>query len=446
MQQLTIYIKETDHVQRKPLFLEILNYVKANSGAGATVLRGIAGYSSSSRSITTAGLADVQQKLPLVIIIVDLAWRIELMLPQIEGWVHVNGGLVTVQDLEAHRYLHPNLPQGVRPNATVKVADIMARHVVTVRPTDSAANVVSMLLGKYYKSLPVIDRDNRLVGMITDGDLMEKGKLPFRLSILEALEASGERGYQEILEELRSSHMTAQDLMGSRDIVTLSPHASALDAARLMIERKVKRIPVVDESGHLIGILGRLDILKSAGTIFPNSGIDGEGAAERHASTITRLDNTLDPGVPVVTADTSMHNVVEMLVKPPGPRRIIVVDSLEQKRVVGIIADRDVVMRAHVQSRPGLLRMLREGLSPHHLTPEQQEQSGKLSARTAADIMSLNVVVAPAAMPLGEAVRLMVQREIKLLPVVDHGGRLLGAVGRMGILQALVQGEERSSK
>jgi uncharacterized protein len=116
MQQLTIYIKETDHVQRKPLYLEILNYVKANSAAGATVLRGIAGYSASSRSITTAGFADIEQRLPLVIIIVDIAWRIELMLPQIEHWVHINGGLVTVQDLEAHRYLHPRLPRSVEPS------------------------------------------------------------------------------------------------------------------------------------------------------------------------------------------------------------------------------------------------------------------------------------------------------------------------------------------
>jgi PII-like signaling protein len=78
------------------------------------VLKGLAGYSASSRSITTAGLADLVQHLPMVIIIVDQAARIKNMLPQIEEWVQVNGGLVTVQDLEAHRYLHPNLPRETR--------------------------------------------------------------------------------------------------------------------------------------------------------------------------------------------------------------------------------------------------------------------------------------------------------------------------------------------
>lgn len=446
MQQLSIYIKETDHVERKPLYLEILELVKANSGAGATVLKGLAGYSASSRSINTAGLVDIQQKLPLVIIVVDAAWRIEMMLPQIEGWVQVNGGLVTVQDLEAHRYLHPNLPQGARQNAPPRVGDIMERHVTTVHPADNAANVVSMLLGKYYKALPVIDRDNHVIGMITDGDLMEKGKLPYRLSILEALEVSGESGFQEILAQLRSSHKLARDLMGTDPVITIAPGATALEAATLMVEHNIKRIPVVDPLGRLIGIIGRLDILKWAGAIFPQVGIDAEnpisGSGSGTQQRSLRLGDILNPNVPVALADTPMSQVVETLITPPCPHRVIVIDNAEHRHVVGIIADRDLVLRAHQQSRPGLLRMLREGLPFHRLPQEQQSESIRMQARTAKDIMSLNPVAAPAAMPVGEAVRLLVQGEIKLLPIVDQTGKLLGAVNRRRILEALVRSEK----
>jgi PII-like signaling protein len=112
MQQLTIYIKETDHVERRPLYLQILELVRSSGGAGATVLKGIAGYSASSRSIQTAGFADVQQHLPLVIVIVDMAWRVEALLPQFENLIRLNGGLITVQDLEGHSYLHPNVHEG----------------------------------------------------------------------------------------------------------------------------------------------------------------------------------------------------------------------------------------------------------------------------------------------------------------------------------------------
>ena len=109
MQQLSIYIKETDHVERRPLYLKILELVKANGGVGATVLMGLAGYSASSRSIQTAGFADVHQHLPLVIIVVDRAASVEALLPQLESWVSINGGLITIQDIEGHCYLHPNL-------------------------------------------------------------------------------------------------------------------------------------------------------------------------------------------------------------------------------------------------------------------------------------------------------------------------------------------------
>ncbi|HEX9989854.1 MAG TPA: DUF190 domain-containing protein [Chloroflexia bacterium] len=111
MQQLTIYIKETDHVAHRPLYLKVLELIKENNGAGATMLKGVAGYSSSSHAIQTAGFADIQHKLPLVIVVVETAAWIEAILPQLEALLQSCGGLLTIQHLEAHRYLHPNLPK-----------------------------------------------------------------------------------------------------------------------------------------------------------------------------------------------------------------------------------------------------------------------------------------------------------------------------------------------
>jgi PII-like signaling protein len=108
--QLTIYISETDHYGHKPLYLKILELAKEKDAAGATVLKGLAGYSASSHAIRSAGFADIREKLPLVVVIVDSAERIGEMLPQLEAMVSMNGGLITVQNIEAHRYLHPSLP------------------------------------------------------------------------------------------------------------------------------------------------------------------------------------------------------------------------------------------------------------------------------------------------------------------------------------------------
>jgi PII-like signaling protein len=106
MQQLTVYIQETDHAAGRPLYLAILQTVRAMGGAGATVLKGMAGYSASSRSIHTAGFADLRQNLPLVVVIVDTEERVDALLPRLEELVRPNGGLITVQDLEGHSYLH----------------------------------------------------------------------------------------------------------------------------------------------------------------------------------------------------------------------------------------------------------------------------------------------------------------------------------------------------
>ncbi len=108
VQQLTVYIKETDRVEHHPLYMKILQLVKDSGGAGATVLRGVAGYSISSRAIKQAGLADLKQDLPLAVVIVDSAERLQQLLPTITDWVCVNGGLITLQDLEGHHFLHPH--------------------------------------------------------------------------------------------------------------------------------------------------------------------------------------------------------------------------------------------------------------------------------------------------------------------------------------------------
>ncbi len=232
--------------------------------------------------------------------------------------------------------------------------------------------------------------------------------------------------------------------MSAGPVVTISPRATALEAARLMAEKRIKRLPVIDARGRLVGVLGRLDVLKAAGRIFPQAGIDGEDLTNEQPHSVVRLREIIDPDVPVVTAGTMGHEVVEMLATPPCPRRLIVVDNLQHRHVVGIIADRDLVLRAHAQTRPGLLRMLRESIPFGHLTPEQQQESYPIRIRTAGDVMSRNVVTALDETPIGEGVRLLVQRELKVLPVVDRTGSLLGVVGRGDVLRALVGNYGRS--
>lgn len=416
LQELKIFITEADRYKGKALYLTILELVKEQHIAGATAVRGLAGYSENSRQIHTGNLVDVAPRLPVVIYIVDGGERIARLLPLIEAMVSVSGGLITVQDIEAHRYLHPNLSR------ELKVEQVMERNVVTVRPDMPVAEILPLLLGKFYKALPVVDQDGRVAGIITDGDLLEKAGIPFRLSVIEALQQAGEHGVEELLASLRASNRTALDIMNTRPLVVASPTQSVREVARLMVEQGVKRVPVVDGQGRLVGIIGRRDVLKLAGQVFPTSAAEG-GEAGGHT-----LGDVMSEEVLTVGAGTPAREVLDKLGSVPGARRVVVVDG--DGRPIGIITDTDLVRRALPQNRPGLMQRLFGGSKDAPL---------QATNRTVADLMTPNPVVAPATANIAAAVGLMVERGVKVLPVVDKDGRLVGIVNRTRLLGVLIQ-------
>jgi uncharacterized protein len=89
--QITIYLNEEDEWQRRPLHLQILNYLRKENVAGATVFHAVAGFTGRSR-IKTTGLVEAGGKLPLMIVFVDTD-------------EHVNRVLPTLKQMAAHRLI-----------------------------------------------------------------------------------------------------------------------------------------------------------------------------------------------------------------------------------------------------------------------------------------------------------------------------------------------------
>lgn len=136
-------------------------------------------------------------------------------------------------------------------SATVR--DVMTTRVVSVRKDASFKEMAAMLRSSRISAFPVIDDAGRVIGVVSEADLLVKeAVLADGTSMLAAL--------RHFREEEKAAGVTAGDLMTS-PAVTIGPEATVEAAARLMYDRRIKRLPVVNNAGRLLGIIGRVDVL-----------------------------------------------------------------------------------------------------------------------------------------------------------------------------------------
>ncbi len=136
-------------------------------------------------------------------------------------------------------------------SATVK--DVMSTHVICVRPIATFKEMASMLHDRRVSAFPVIDADNKVIGVVSESDLLAKeafgGSVP---GVLQSMTHQHEKA--------RIRGVTAAELM-TTPAVTIGPGEPVTSAARLMYSQRVKRLPVVDADGKLVGIVTRADVL-----------------------------------------------------------------------------------------------------------------------------------------------------------------------------------------
>jgi CBS domain-containing protein len=137
-----------------------------------------------------------------------------------------------------------------------KVRDVMTNPVVAVRERATYKKIVDALAEYGVSAVPVLDDDDRVVGVVSEADLMPK------------MEFAGDDPGARLLERFRrrsarakAAGDTAGELM-SHPAITARPEASIVEVARLMEAERVKRLPVVGDSGRLAGIVTRRDLLR----------------------------------------------------------------------------------------------------------------------------------------------------------------------------------------
>lgn len=151
----------------------------------------------------------------------------------------------------------------LRPKMSKTVAEIMTAEPITVSPQTSLQEAIQILADNKISGLPVVDAQGQLVGIISETDLTWQTtgvETPPYIMFLDSVIylQNPAKHNQELHKALGQ---TVEEAMSDRP-VTIQGSQLVRDAARIMHEKKVRRLPVVDEQSNLIGIITQGDVIR----------------------------------------------------------------------------------------------------------------------------------------------------------------------------------------
>ncbi|HLU31487.1 MAG TPA: CBS domain-containing protein [Acidimicrobiia bacterium] len=196
----------------------------------------------------------------------------------------------------------------------MRIRELMTTEVVTVSERTPLKEAAQLMSDRAISGLPVL-RDGTVVGVVSEADFVAR--------------ATGGRSLVDLLfhrQKIDRPADTVGEIMAT-DVVTIGPDASHVDAARLMDRRRVKRLPVVDAEGRLLGVVSRADIL----TVFTRSDAEIEEEIRHH---ILAQVLAIEPDSIEVLVD---HGHVTLAGTVPAKTEAALAEELAS-RVDGVIA------------------------------------------------------------------------------------------------------------
>lgn len=149
----------------------------------------------------------------------------------------------------------------------MQARDVMVSPVITVRKASTVRDVAKILLEKRISAVPVVDNAGKVAGIVTEGDLMHR------------VEAGTERHYSWWAYFLSGDAALATDYVKSHakkvedvmtcDVITAAPETPLHEIAMLLEKHQIKRVPIVDKAGDLVGIVSRSNIIQALASARP---------------------------------------------------------------------------------------------------------------------------------------------------------------------------------
>lgn len=150
----------------------------------------------------------------------------------------------------------------------MKARDIMSTQVVTVTKETTVHDIAALMIEKHISGVPVVDNDDRVSGMVSEGDLIRRSEIDTEKSHGRWLSLFV--GVDEQAREFTKSHgLHAADVM-TQPVIHVSEDVSLKDVVNLMEKHRIKRLPVIND-GRLVGLVSRGDLLRALATHAPTA-------------------------------------------------------------------------------------------------------------------------------------------------------------------------------
>ena len=151
----------------------------------------------------------------------------------------------------------------------MNASDVMTVRVVTIEPDATVQTAAKLMLDRGVSALPVVDKSGRLVGIISEGDLLRRAetgterKPSWWLTFIS--------GADQLAYDFVKSHGTKVSDVMSKEVVVAKPDTPLRDVARLLEDNRIKRVPVI-EGDLVIGVVSRANLLQALASAKPRDG------------------------------------------------------------------------------------------------------------------------------------------------------------------------------
>ena len=153
----------------------------------------------------------------------------------------------------------------------MKASDVIVANIISVSPAAPVREVARVLLSNQISAVPVLDELGRLIGIVSEGDLKRRAELHTEHRRSWWLSLFSNKDKEALAVEFMKAHSQSVTDVMTRDVITAAPDTPLREIAGLLEKNHIKRVPIIDEEGKVLGIVSRANLIQALATLVEDT-------------------------------------------------------------------------------------------------------------------------------------------------------------------------------